>query len=169
MALAAAGGYSKFLERAKKTLGQCTTWQTWTGDTGDETNATLHIAEYEKLWTEVQVDAGRDVRAMLALENMHLIRGTSVWTGTLVIHFEMPVAGAYVNDPEQAFRDFNNNAAQVIAEMVSDATADTSGLLLALRGDEMSQDGPHQTPESARETDGNVIWMDLRIGAGLRS
>ena len=168
MTLAASGGFSKFLERAKKTLGQCTAWQTWTGDTGDETAATLHIAEYEKLWTEAEVAAGRDVRAMISVEAMRLIPMTSVWTGTLVYHFEMPVAAGYVNDPEQAFRDFNNNCAAVVAEMVADGRADTTGLLLALREEGMTQDGPWRTPEAQRETDDDVIWMDWRIPAGLK-
>lgn len=168
MTLAAAGGYSVTLQKCKKALGQCSSWQTWTGHVADESAASAHIAEYEKLWTEAEVAAGRAVRAMVALEGMVLIPMTSVWRGVVVVHFEAPVSAEYLADPEQAWREFNNNCAQVVAEMIADARADVTGTLAALREDGMVPDGPYRTPEAQRESDGDVIWMDWRIPVGLK-
>ena len=168
MALAASGVFSEALAKAKKLVGQCTAWQTWTGDTGDETAATLHIAEYEKLWTEAEVAAGRDVRCMIRLAGARFVPGSAVLAGEIEVHFEAPVSAIYAADVEQAFREFNNNLAAVLAEMVQDSLDDVSGNLMFIRGGEMSGGEAFRTPESARETDDDVIWAEVRFPFGQK-
>ena len=169
MALAASNPMSLILARAKKTLGQCTAWQSWTGHDDDETSATAHIAEYQKEWEESEVDAGRDVRAMIALAGARPFLNTSFWSAEVVFHFEAPVDPLYTGDPEQAFREFNNNLAGVLAEMVADAAADTAGLLLNIQpGSLQFLATPQRVPEDARDTDGDVIWAEVQLACGPR-
>lgn len=165
MALAASGPLSLIVARAKKTLGQCASWQTWTGHAADETAATLHIAEFEKRWAAQDVASG-DVRAMVKPERARPVLSSNVWAAELVFHFEAPVSEAYKADSEQAFREFQNNLGAVIDEMRADCLADVTGLLLALRPDEGAIDGPFVSVEANPASDALIMWADYRVPAG---
>jgi len=105
---------------------------------------------------------------MLKIENPHPVHNTNVWGCVYVYHFEAPVSADYATDPEQAFREFQNNLGATLDEMRGDALADTTGLLPAIRPDEMTIDGPYETPETELQTDDHMIWADVKIPAGPR-
>lgn len=165
MALAASGVLSTIAGRAKKTLGQCTSWQAWTGHSADEISATLHIAEFERKWADSDVGPG-DVRAMLRPEHAQPVRNTGIWQAEIVFHFEAPVGAEYLADSEQAFREFQNHLGAVIDELRADSLVDTTGLLLALRSDEGAIDGPYLAVEQQAAVDVPIVWADYRVPAG---
>jgi len=168
MALASSGVASVVLERFRTLLKNNTSFETWAGHTGDATAADEHIVEGEKGFDTPAERIAFRPYAVIGIGPYRAIRNTAIFQGTVTARFEAAVDAAYLNDPEQAFREFNNSFGAIVAGLIADSIGDTGGTKLMIRAGEEAIEGPARCGEDERQTEGDYIEAQVTFAWGPR-